>query len=214
MPGGKVRSHVYETPRQADMAAAVDCLHAHGYERAAVVGVCSGAHHALRLSARDPRIAEVFAISPVKLVWRKGDSLVFGKADLGRATSSYLDSLAERRTWRRLVRGQLDVTGISRMFGGRVRARALGAIDRLSGRSPLKDMRALAARGGRALLLMGLGDVSLDEVETYFGPKGARLKRLPRMTVRVVPQLDHGLALRESRRIALDMLVDWMVEGG
>lgn len=210
MRGEGVRSHVYETSREADLTAAVDFLNALGYPQAAVVGVCSGAHHALRMAARDTRIGGVFAVSPVKLVWRKGDSLVFGKIDQGKPTARYLSALADRDTWARLARGQVDVPTIGRTLGGRLKARAASAVDRLRGRSPLKDMQAFSARGGRAMLLMGLGDVSIDEVETYFGPKGSHLERLPRMNVRIVPHLDHGLAVRESRRVALDALTEWV----
>jgi hypothetical protein len=210
MRGADLRSHVFDTPREADLEAAVTLLSGISHQRIAVVGVCAGAYHALNLPARDARVSGAFAVSPVTLVWRTGDSLVFGRKDDGKATQAYLGALRDPATWRRLLNGGVDVPAIARTVGHRVTARLHGLAARLKGLSPLNDMKALAARGGSACLIMGLDDASLDEVEIYFGPRGAKLSRLPGMTVHIDPRIDHGLARGASRQIALNALMDWL----
>jgi hypothetical protein len=175
-----------------------------------VVGVCAGAYHALRLPSRDPRVSGVFAVSPVTLVWRAGDSLAFGRADDGKATRVYFSALRNPRTWRRLLAGAVDIAAIARTAAHRVKSRILGWSGRLRGQSPLAGLRAFARAGGRAHLLMGLDDRSVDEVETHLGWGGEALKRLPGITIEVDPNIDHGLARRDSREIALAALVGWL----
>jgi len=57
---------------------------------------------------------------------------------------------------------------------------------------------------------MGLDDGSPDQMAIHFGSGCGSLKRMPMVTVRIDPKLDHGLARRESRQIALSTLLDWL----
>ncbi|MBV9510329.1 MAG: hypothetical protein JO303_08630, partial [Caulobacteraceae bacterium] len=142
MSGPELRSHVYETPRGAELAAAIDLLEQEGFREICIVGVCAGAYHALRLAPHDARIARVFAISPVKLIWRKGDSLAFGRIDDGKATQTYLQAVRDPKTWTRLLKGGIDLGAVLRTLGLRLRGRLLGLISQAQGVSPLADMRA------------------------------------------------------------------------
>jgi pimeloyl-ACP methyl ester carboxylesterase len=203
------RSHVYETPRDGDLRAAVVRLAEEGYDRIDLVGICAGAYHALKYAPTEPQVTGVFAISPVKLVWRKGDSLIFGRRDDGPSTEIYLRALGDRATYLRLLTGDVDAPVVLRNLGKRLGNRLQGSFDRMAGRSPLKALAQFSRRGGRVHLLMGTDDVSLDEVATWFGPQAKRLTRLPGMSVSVEPRLDHGLAYRKSRDLALDALLTW-----
>ena len=203
------RGHIYETPREGDLHAAVSRLTEEGYDQIALVGLCAGAYHALKYAPDDPRVAGVFAISPVKLVWRRDDSLVFGRRDDGPSTKIYMKALGEPETYLRLLKGRIDVAVVVRNLIKRLRDRLAGVADRMAGRSPLAALGRFSRRGGRVHLMMGTDDVSLDEVQTWFGQKARRLTRLPGMSVAVDPRLDHGLAFSMSRRLALDALLDW-----
>jgi alpha-beta hydrolase superfamily lysophospholipase len=204
------RGHIYETPREADLEAAVSLLAAEGYSQVVALGICAGAYHAVRLAARDPRVAGAFAISPAKLVWRSDDSLAFGRRDDGKSTESYVKALRDPAVYRRLLMGGVDVRTIARNLAKRLRGRLLGFVDQIAGRSPLTALRQLSRRGGRVHMLMGTDDVSQDEVETWFGPRARRMTRLPGMTVEVDPRLDHGLARLGSRQLALVALLAWL----
>lgn len=210
MPQGKQRSHIFETPREADMDAAIQFLADQGNGTVVVAGVCAGAYHAIRAAINDKRVMGVFAVSPVKLVWRKGDSLAFGRRDDGKATRAYFGALSDTNNRSRLFAGEVDVKTISRALAGRVKNHTLGMMAKRRSNSPLAGLRAFSRRGGRAYLLMGLDDISLDEVETFFGPNGRELKKAAHMVVDINPRLDHGLARRESQQIALSSLVAWL----
>ncbi len=88
--------------------------------------------------------------------------------------------------------------------------RVLGMTAHLRGASPLMKMDAFSKRGGKSCFLLGLDDASLDEMETHFGARAARLRRLPGAEVHVAAEMDHGLARAASRQIALKTLLDWL----
>ncbi len=189
------RSHVFETPRQADIAAAADLMQAQGYEGLTLVGVCAGAYHALRAAAVEPRITGLFAVSVQKFVWTPGDSLAVGKRDDAGATQTYVQGLRSLAVWKRLLKGDVQVGRILRSLSGRFVARMAAPAN---------------PDGGRGRFLLGVHDAALDEMERWFGAGGRRLTALPGMSVRVAPRLDHGLSYQESRDIALADLRDFL----
>jgi hypothetical protein len=150
-------------------------------------------------------------VSPVKLIWRAGDSLAVGKRDQGRATTFYVSGLANLQTWKRLAAGDIHVFSVLRTLVTRLAARFAARRD--DGTKAFRDqLSAVSARGGKVRIIVGIDDASLDEVETYFGPKGAQLDRLPGMSVSVVPGVDHGLARSDSRQRALADLIELVGE--
>jgi len=102
------------------------------------------------------------------------------------------------------------VGGLLLALANRLKTRLLGWTSRSSGDSPLARTRRFAQRGGRAIFFAGTNDMSLEEIDTYFGADGAALNRLQTVAVEIVPELDHGLARRASREIAMDRLVTWL----
>jgi dienelactone hydrolase len=210
MPDAAPRSHVFETDRRGDIAAALDLMQAQGFDRFYIVGVCAGAYHAVQVGLNEARVEGVFAISPIKLIWRPEDTVDPAVQDEGRATSAYLQRLVQGRTWERLLRGDIDLATIARYLSLRVKRRLAVMAQRREAAALRQSFTSFAGRGGRSLLLMGLGDASLDEVQTYLGPKGAALNALPGFDVVVDETIDHGLARGSSRARAIAVLESWL----
>ncbi len=208
--GPEPRTHVYEVSRKADLESAISLMADRGAKRIVIVGVCAGAFHAFESAAADPRVTDLFAVSPVKLVWRPGDSLSPGRIDVGKSTQSYVQAVMSSETWTRLVSGKVDLVAVFRTLALRHKERAEGWLMRRRRHSPLSKMRRLSARGARAMFLLGLDDGSADQLAMHFGPNG--LKMTPQASVRLEPTLDHGLARLESRKIALGALLDWLAD--
>lgn len=206
---GLERGHMYETSRLTDFAAAITLIASEGSREIVVVGVCSGAHHALHTLIEDPRVTGAFVVSP-KLVWRSGESLAPEIRDTGRATGAYVDSLRDPATWRRLLAGGIDVKAVLGTLTKRLGAKLGARLKDEGGHALREGLAAASERGARAHLLMGVDDASLDELETYFGRGGARLAALPGMSVRVNAGLDHGLSRKASRDVALAELMAFM----
>ena len=210
MWGEETRSHVFETPREGDADAALSFLEQSGHATAVVVGLCSGAYHAIRTAWRNPRVVGVFAVSPIKIVWRSGDAVSFARDEYLYAAQSYLTALFRPKAWKLLIQNKVDVAGLITALGNRLTTRVRGWISRSIGDSPLASMKRFTQRGGRVYFLMGTNDTSLEETETYFGPQGGQLKQLPNVTIEIIPELDHGLTRRASRELARNHLASWL----
>lgn len=206
-PPGADRSHVFETPRERDFEAAADALRRRGHDDLIVVGVCSGAYHALNAVSGNAAFSGAFAVSPVHIAWTAEDSLTGGLNDQAKPTRSYVDAALQPDTWIRLARGQIDLKTIASALLQRAARRWPSGPEAGRARALNERIAKVSKRGGRVHLLMGLTDASVDEVETYFGPDGRRLARMPGMAVTIHRELDHGLALRRSREIACEALL-------
>ena len=199
--------HIYEVDRTADIQAAVALMRAEGVEEMTLAGVCAGGYHALRAAIADVGVRKALVVSPVKLVWREGDPLAVARQDQGRATSFYAGCLTKAETWKRLVRGDIDVAAVAKTLAGRLLGRLAARRDATA--KVLRDhVAAASARGVQIKILVGVDDASLDEVETYFGPRGAAMDRLPGLSSVVAPGMDHGLARAESRARAIAELIE------
>lgn len=205
--------HVYETPRDRDMDAAIAFLARQGGDRVVCVGVCSGAYHALQASWRNRAIVGVCAINPIKIVWRRGDALTFGGGRYRRPVSYYFAALFAFDSWKSNLRLGFNPLSFLLVLWGRLIGRLTGWAGRRTAASPLTQMRRFLSRGGRAYFVTSVRDASLEELETHFGPGCRLLSSFDAVNVEVVPELDHSLSQRSSRELALDRLVRWVVAG-
>ncbi len=204
MPSGDPRSHVYEHDRQTDVDAALALLAAQGCTRVFAFGVCSGAYHAMHAALRDERICGVFAVNPLRLVWR-GEEITFGdRAD------AYVGKLGDPTTWKRLLAGHLQLVTIGRALLSRLQAYLVGRATNGPAGGLRRDLARLSGRGGRMHLLVGAEDAALDEIQAYLGRNGGQLARLPGMSVQIELGLDHGLSRSASREAALKALWRWL----
>ncbi len=204
MASGEPRSHVYERDRREDMEAALTFLETQGFTRVLAFGICSGAYHALHAAFRDPRICGVFAVNPLRLVWR-GEEISFGERP-----AAYVDKLGDPATWTRLLAGRIQLAAVGRALISQVRTRVAARIGSGPARSLRRSLARLSARDARLHLLVGADDAALDEVQAYLGPRGEHLVRLPGMLIQIEPGLDHGLSRSASRETALDALWRWL----
>ena len=157
-------------------------------------------------------MAGVFAVSPIKIQWRPGDSVTFARDEYLFSFKAYVTAVFNLDAWKLLLQGKVGAVGLVRALAHRLQTRLLGWASRSLGDSPLAKTKRFAKRGGRALFFMGVNDSSIEEVETYFGAGGAKLKRQQNVSVEVVPDLDHGLTRRASRELAMDRLANWLTQ--
>jgi pimeloyl-ACP methyl ester carboxylesterase len=209
---GPGRSHVYETPRHEDMQAALGVLAARGHEHVIVVGICAGAYHALHASFVEPRIVGVVGVSPVKLLWKTGDTQDFARKAQAKSLKVYQNALLKPDTWLRLVQGKLDIPTLSRNIMAQINSRLQGLVFAARARKLYTQIEDLAHRGVHVRFVAGLDDSSLDEMESLFGAGCAKLKKLARMQAHFLPDLDHGLARQQSRDIVFEHLVQAITE--
>jgi pimeloyl-ACP methyl ester carboxylesterase len=205
-PGTAAALHVYETDRHPDMQQAIAFVQAQGFDKVVLIGVCSGGYHALNLGPALPATEAIVSINTLRFVW-EGDP---PEPDLGRSSHTYWQLAMDPATWGRLLKNNIDVATIAKTIARRLKARYLpkNAGQTLAGFRA--SILGFVAGGGRTLMITGTEDASLDTLEAAFGPKGAMLVKQPGGHVLIDPQIDHGLALRNSRQRVTSYLLDFV----
>ena len=208
----------YEVSRTADLTLALDLLQRRGYRHLVLGGLCSGAYHALHGALADARVAGLLLLNLTRFTWSAGQSIGDMMAESRPPTRFYLQMVRSGVAWRRLLQGQVNIPSVTRTLGRRALNRAaLGAarlaefagVPTASG-LPRRLMRDLSRRGVQVLALSGLLDSGLEVIEENFGPRGVRLAALPGVTVRVVPEIDHGLTRSAMRATVAATVADFL----
>lgn len=217
-PAGKEKmlSHVFAVDRSPDVTAAVDALQELGFRRFGIEGLCSGAFHAFRTAAAEPRIGALLVVN-LPFFTLPGGSVLGYLEQKGRSPGEYLAKLFRPQTWKTLVSGKVDYRGIFAGQLGRTRAlvksKALAVARRLGlWREQSVAQRALSAfarRGTRVLFLFSPGEEAQGAFALEFGPTGAGLAAHQGTAMKVVPGMDHDLTAPVARRDAEGLMVDF-----
>jgi alpha-beta hydrolase superfamily lysophospholipase len=213
-----------EVGRPYAEATTEDALHAvaelalRAQRRVVVLGVCSGAYHALQAAYRDERVGGLILVNLQRFVWREGDpSDVVRRTDL-RPTRFYLRNILSAQAWLRLLRADFDVVNLARVLGTRLLRRAMAGIDPLLNLLPggttrvgrvRRAVEALGDRGLPVLYVLGCNDPGVEELAAYFGRDGWRLRRRPNVTLRVLQGADHTLGSHTLRTVLIQDIRDW-----
>jgi alpha-beta hydrolase superfamily lysophospholipase len=213
-----------EVGRPYAEATTVDALHAvaelalRTQRPVVVLGVCSGAYHALQAAYRDPRVAGLVLVNLQRFVWREGDpSDVVRRTDL-RPTRFYLRNILSAQAWLRLLRADFDVANLVRVLAARLLRRTLSGIDPLLNLCPggttrvgrvRRAMQELRDRRLPMLYVLGCNDPGVEELAEYFGRDGWRLRRHPNVTIRVLQSADHTLGSHKLRAVVIKDIRDW-----
>jgi pimeloyl-ACP methyl ester carboxylesterase len=213
-----------EAGRPYAEATTTDTLHALGelagrtQRPVVVLGVCSGAYHALQAACRDSRVGGLVLVNLQRFVWNEGDpSDAVRRSDL-RPTRFYVRNIRSAQAWLRLLRADFDVANLVRVLATRLVRRSLAAIDPLLtllaggitrvGRVR-RAMQALRDRGLPIFYVLGRNDPGMEELAEYFGREGWRLRRHPNVTIRVLEGADHTLGAHPLRATLIRDIRDW-----
>jgi len=173
-----------------DARAGLDFLASRGVARCLVVGICSGAHVALQLALRDPRVDGIALFNlPAFDRSAGGAPALDGGPPPG-------ETPALRRP-RMLLRRLLAETDRFLAHHGRIES----GLDR-----PGRWMRQLAARKVQVLLCYSARDRGLRELRAHFGREGRRLSDLPLMRRVLLEGTNHSLAPRAMQDQALRLI--------
>ena len=209
---GRDASLIYADVMLADVRAAVDALVVRGYQRIMLVGICSGAYMALSAAQADPRVTDLVAVNPQRLVWnpreRPEQVIRYGL----RSMDDYLGDVRSRHAIRKLIQSRKRIVPafrflVRRNLAGGIARLTAGLQSRLLPRSMPARVNHLfstfAARGTRVSLVYSVNDPGLRELRTYFGAFGRAL-RFPGTRVSILPDADHNLTTSQASAWLLD----------
>jgi pimeloyl-ACP methyl ester carboxylesterase len=183
-----------------------------------ILGVCSGAYHALQAAGRDSLVSGLILVNLQRFVWREGDpSDIVRRTDL-RPTRFYLRNILSAQAWLRLLRADFDVANLLRVVAMRLVRRGLAAIDPVLNVLPggmtkvgrvRRTIQALGDRGMPMLYVLGCNDPGVEELAEYFGRDGWRLRLQPNVTIHMLPGADHTLGTHNLRATLIQLISEW-----
>lgn len=209
------RGQPYTPQGDRDLCSGIDELSRRFAGPVLLLGLCSGAFHALQVACQDRRVAGLLLVNLQKFAWQDGESLSVVQRTTFRTTNFYLRNLVSPLVWHRLLHGEINVGGITRALAGRALRRAVAAAD--PALAPLRrhetqvgrvrrQIRELRQRRMPILFVLSGNDPGLDEIAEYFGAQGRQFRRQPNVMFRMLSGADHTLSAHWARQ-ALQRLV-------
>ncbi len=202
------RPHLFDAPRERDLAAAMSLLERSGYRRFILMGICAGAYHAFHGALADKRVVAIYGVNLPKFRWHVGDDPDQVIAQSMHATSYYVGEIRRRKTWQRLLRNDIDVRAVSVALLRRLSRRiATSLVMPLALRFgspsgtgfPRWALAALSRRGVRVHLLYGHDDPGVEELVRCFGTGGRKMSLLPGCSVEIPEDVDHAISHARGR---------------
>jgi alpha/beta superfamily hydrolase len=209
----------YPSSALEDVAAAVAWLHAHHPgSHITVLGICSGAYHALKAAAAGLAVHQAIVINPLTFSWVPGTPLDIDTVQPHEVASNaraYTASLLKWRSWAKLARGSVDIARVARVMGQRLRmeASSLGrqALAFLGFKTHVgleSELKAVQAAGVQLHFIFASGDPGQDLLRIQGGREARRLQQAGRVVV--IEGADHvfrGIAGRSRLAEALGALI-------
>jgi pimeloyl-ACP methyl ester carboxylesterase len=211
-PGRENR--IYSDDFVRDVRRAMDVLgERYGIDRFVLVGLCSGAYLSFRTAIEDPRVAGQVLFNTHTFAWKEGDPV---KPTLSRRY--YAESLADRRVWVRVLRGEVNFRFIANVFLTGLRKEATTRLQPLRARlrgepeppSVRSEFEKLSARGVESLLVFSTIDGGLDMLASHFGQGARKMRRYPSFAIEIVDGVDHVFTQVASQRILSGILTKYM----
>jgi pimeloyl-ACP methyl ester carboxylesterase len=215
---GEPENVVYAPHAVEDVATAVSYLrNTRAASEIVVVGLCSGAYHALKVAVSGAELAMVIPINPLTFFWKEGMLLdvEYSTERVFQDAARYRRNLFRPSSWKRLLTGGVSIRDAVQVLARRTTA-AFESLHmefaRLLGIRLKEDLTAelqeMAARGIRMHFLFAEGDPGLELLRTQGGRTVTRLEKTGQLAVVVIPGGDHTFTPRVARTRLIQHIVD------
>lgn len=207
---GSRENDVYCEAVKQDVEAAVSWLRTHAQAKhITVMGICSGAFHGFQAALSGMSLERIVLINPLLFYWHPNISL----RDTATHPGGQLEHMANAmrgmhnpQKWLRLLRGQIDVSGLIRVIWAR-NLRKLKLQFRSACRSlgwPLvqdlgSDLQTIVRRGISVRFVFSNGDPGQTILREEAGRVRRELLRNRSMTVNLIENADHTFTAAHTR---------------
>ncbi|MBS0315687.1 MAG: alpha/beta fold hydrolase [Proteobacteria bacterium] len=207
---------LYERDCDADIDAAIDLMIDRGCTRIVLLGICTGSFLAFQTALVDSRVDSQILLNTLRLERKPTTEVTDDRAiqvsAVHKSTHFYRRALLNASTYRRLLRGEVDLAGIASQFRRVIGTRMLQRAKRWLRIAPhAQDLptqiRQLAARGTDTLVIVAAGDPARDYMELHLGRNGGDMRGVPRFRFAVIEGTDHTLADGASQRQVIDLVL-------
>ena len=185
-----------------DVVTAAAYLASRGLDDVSCFAVCSGAYVCLHAAPVSPYIRSLLLVNAPKFGFPE-DPMSFAGNEMRpkTATSTFMRSFATVGKWKRVLRGERQLTPIVKELARRMSTRLTASVAYLAEQtigvntaaSRVRAMvRGLGERGVKVHFVYGSGDVGLEEFAVFFGAGGRRMRKWRNVETLHREALDHA----------------------
>ncbi|MGV8931778.1 MAG: hypothetical protein ACOH1R_06650 [Luteimonas sp.] len=211
---GAPENVVYGEQAVADVGAAVAWVHALGIGEIAVAGLCSGAYHALEAAVAVHSIDRVVVINPLTFKYIPGMPLDFAAFRVIADAQRYGVSARSAASWKKLLRGDVDLRRVAGVIIGRMRGmlgHGIGNVLRWSGVRMQDDLGskllALGARGVAVHFIFAASDPGHELLLEQGGSAVTQLAHAGGLSITVIDGADHTFTPLWTHPLLVDAIV-------
>jgi alpha-beta hydrolase superfamily lysophospholipase len=177
-----------------------------------LVGLCSGAYHALRAAAESVSVNRILMVNPQNYFWKKGMTLEqIQLAEVVHNPGLYRQRMVSLRAWLRIFTGKVNVMRIAAIYLQRLRLAGESILRDLARRLHIRlphdlgwELEKIVADGIRVTFVFARGEPGIALLKLQAGSTVSRLG--DRCHVRIVDSGDHIFSRREPRSIMENVL--------
>jgi alpha-beta hydrolase superfamily lysophospholipase len=216
---GTPENRLFSKDSVPDIKVAMNLLQElYGVDSFIVVGLCSGAYLAFLTCLEDSRAVGQVLINSQTFHWKEGDPTLPSARRNVLSTRYYVRALFDPSTWRRAVRGEINVRLVATVMRDRTIARSKIALESLSAKvraqaEPLSDIagefRSLSDRGVESFLLFSFNDGGLDMVERHLGTNARKMRGRTNFHFKIIDGADHTFTPLESQARLREIMIHY-----
>ncbi len=204
---------VYSDHAVADLGALAAWARSRGAREVAIVGLCSGAYHAIK-GALAHAIETIVPINPLTFFWKPGMPLDDAGFRVTSDAQRYKHSVRSAESWKKLLRGEVDVKRVARTVALRIKGalehRGRDVLRRL--RVPLTDdlgseLLALGRKGARINFVFAGSDPGHALLVEQGGSVVPQLERAGRLSVEMIANADHTFTARWAHPLVVAAVI-------
>lgn len=204
---GRPISEVFPPTAVEEIREAIEFLRiSHGITDISLVGTCSGATLALHAAIAGLPVKRIFLANPAIFFWRKPvtNSDITRLSEAINNPAAYRSRLLSVAHWKRLLRGQVRLGVVPRVFLHRLVLAGKSVVREVARRAHIHlpgdlgwELEALAARGVKILFVFAGGEPGLELLKIEAGSSLVRLGDQCR--VRIIEGGDHSFSQQAPR---------------
>ncbi len=212
---GRPSNDVFPPSALQDIRAGIDLIRGEfGARDVTLVGLCSGAYHALRAAVAGLPTNQILLINPQNFFWKEGMSISDVQLiEVVRGPGKYRERMLSSKSWRKVLTGQADVRRIAWVhwrnvwftFTTLLRDVARWLRIRLPGDLG-RELEEVTARGVQVVFVFARDEVGIELLKLQ---AGSSVKRIgDRCRVHIIDGADHIFSQRGPRQLLESILSD------
>ena len=211
---GLPKNDIFPLAAVADMRAAIEFMQtSYAANDVSLVGLCSGAYHALRGAVAGLPVTRILMINPLYYFHDDTSLEDVQQAEVVRDSSAYRNRIFSLNTWTRLLTGRVDILFILKSYRHRLIAAFKSAMRDLARRLRIRlprdlgwELEDVAARGIGVAFVFARGEPGINLLHLQAGPPGGPLGE--RYRVHIIDGGDHVFSKSGSREQLAQILSD------